>query len=1200
MTTTTTTADKRKNIENIYPLSPMQQGILFHTLLAPEAGTYVPQIVLTLKGELDAAVLKQAWQQAVNQHNVLRAAFYWEQRDDPFQVVYRHADLAWVEQDWRSQKPNLHATHLKVFLDCNQTQSFNLQKPPLMRVALIQLSDRCHLIWAYHHLILDGWSAANVLKTVFGRYLAMVEQSSLDREVGLSKERLTKPAPKVAFTPSPPNSSIPPLLHPSTPYTTYLTWLQSQDLAAAETFWQTYLKGFREPTTLPIFTPISTQAKAFNGSQSEQQRVLATEPTAQLRAFAQQYQLTLNTLIQCAFGVLMSRYCDRDDVVFGATCAGRPPTLPGSESMVGLFINTLPVRVRIPESEPIVPWLQQFQRDRSETSTYEYSALMSVQEWSEIPAGQALFDCLLVVENYPVDASLLSGQSALQLEAVQFIEWTHFPLTLLVSVGERLTLTAKYSRDGQRPAQKGHRVSEEAISRLLAHLEMLLMGLTTHAGPVQTLPLLTPEEYTQLALWNQTDVDYPLDRCLPEWIEAQAQKTPNAVALWFEVPGQDEISSLTYSVLNRRANQIAHYLQSLGVGPEIPVAVCVERSPDMVIALLGILKAGGVYMPLDPSYPRDRLAWMLEDATPLVLITHAATDTLQTDLPDQPKRVNLTAVHPNLQKHPITPPSHHLDPDNSIYILYTSGSTGRPKGVINTHRGLVNRLCWMQDAYALTPTDRVLQKTPLSFDVSGWELFWPLMTGASLVLARPEGHKDSAYLTDLIQKQSITTLHFVPAMLTAFLETPEAADCKSLKRVICSGEALSTHLQTQFFQTFPTVELHNLYGPTEAAIDVTAWNCRKSDLLSDQLAPTTVPIGYPITNTQIYLLDSRDRLVPPGIPGELHIGGVGVARGYLKRADLTAERFVANPFCQRTEFKIHPPIHRSTERSRQSSSTLYRTGDRARYCSKGTLEYLGRIDHQVKLRGFRIELGEIEAVLVQHPSVSQAVVLLREDAPVNPLLVAYVVLKADNKGPGVKSQASEVSKEQKTEKNEEPRTENEEQTPNSKLQTPNSSSLQSSTLLPFLSQHLPAYMLPSQFVELEALPLLPNGKVNRKVLPSPAQSERVASRSPETDTEVRIANIWRAVLRLEKVGADDNFFELGGNSLSATRVNTRLCKGFELDVPLREMFERPTIAELAVYIDAMQMTLSQPTVAAATPTTVQTRAQVAGRKEIEL
>ena len=549
---------------------------------------------------------------------------------------------------------------------------------------------------------------------------------------------------------------------------------------------------------------------------------------------------------------------------------------------------------------------------------------------------------------------------------------------------------------------------------------------------------------------------------------------------------------------------------------------------------------------------------VLEDSQATVLITTSAL---------LPGRM-VGSAHPTVQivdlmgdltpitHHPTTPPPHHSpSPSHPISLLYTSGSTGRPKGVINTHRGLVNRLCWMQDAYPLTASDRVLQKTPLSFDVSAWELFWPLITGASLVLAKPAGHKDSAYLVELIQQQRITTLHFVPAMLAAFLEAPNLAQCTSLKRVICSGEALPHRLQTQFFQTLPNVELHNLYGPTEASIDVTAWACQPCP---DSPPTATVPIGRPIVNTQIYLLDSRDRPVPPGIPGELHISGVGLARGYLNRPDLTAEKFVPNPFFQGTgngeqgmgnkEQGTFPTPYSLLP---TPYSLLYKTGDLAHYRPDGTLEFLGRIDHQVKLRGFRIELGEIEAVLTQHPDVSQAVVALREDAG-EPQLVAYIVLNFE---------LSILNFEFKTQ--------------NSKLKT-------------YLSPHLPPHMVPSQFVTLDALPLLPNGKVNRKALPKPDRPTRAAARSPQTATEQKIAGIWQEVLKLAQVGAEDNFFELGGNSLSATRVNTRLRKAFELEMPLRVMFERPTIAELAVHIDAMQMTLNQPV------------AEAAGRKEIEL
>jgi len=1157
--------DKRKNIANIYPLSPMQQGILFHTLLAPESGIYVPQIVLTLEGELNATALHQAWQQAVTHHDVLRTAFYWEQRDEPFQVVYRQAELLWVQQDWRDHPPELQATRLQIFLDSNQTQPFNLHTPPLMRLALIQVGNhKHHLICAYHHLILDGWSAANLLRTVFTQYFS-VTGSPLKK--GAQPCAPTDPSPRY------------PIPYPQTPpYTTYLTWLQSQDSTAAQTYWQTYLHGFQEPTPLPIWITPSPQSAAPGEHRTEQQHRLSLDQTAQLRTFAQQHQLTLNTLIQGAFGLLLSRYCDQDDVVFGATSAGRPPAIPGSEAMVGLFINTLPVRVQVSEDIEVVTWLQQLQGDRATASAYDYSSLMDVQTCSELPTGQSLFDCLLVVENYPVNTDMLAGQSALVLTDVRFIEWTHFPLTLLVSTGERLSLTAKYSQN---------RVTDDAIHRLLTHLENLLLGLTTH-NRLRDVPLLTPTEQAQIHLWNQTATDYPLDCTLPELIEAQVECTPEAVAVIFK----DE--TLTYRNLDTQAHQLARYLQTLGVGPETPVAVCIERSFDLVIALLAILKAGGAYLPLDPEYPPERLAFMLEDSQAAVLITTSAL------LPGQ----MVCSAHPTVQivdlmgdltpitHHPTNPPLHHSpSPQSPISLLYTSGSTGRPKGVINTHRGLVNRLCWMQDAYPLTASDRVLQKTPLSFDVSAWEFFWPLITGACLVLAKPAGHKDSAYLVELIQQQHITTLHFVPAMLAAFLEAPGVAQCTSLKRVICSGEALPRRLQTQFFQTLPNVELHNLYGPTEASIDVTAWTCHPSP---DAPLTATVPIGRPIANTQIYLLDSRDRPVPPGIPGELHISGVGLARGYLNQPDLTAEKFVPNPFgkggarckvqgagtVEGTGYKVQGENPEPYTVNREPY-TLYKTGDRARYRPDGTLEYLGRIDHQVKLRGFRIELGEIEAVLTQHPDVSQAVVMLREGIAGEPQLVAYIVKAEGCKVQGVRKVQGTGYKVQG--ENPEPYTLN----PEPYTHHPITPSPHHPIPL-YLSAHLPPHMVPSQFVTLDALPLLPNGKVNRKALPKPDRPTRAAARSPQTVTEQKIAGIWQEVLKLAAVGADDNFFELGGNSLSATRVNTRLRKVFELEMPLRVMFERPTVAELAVHIDAMQMTLNQPV------------AEAAGRKEIEL
>ncbi|MEM9163926.1 MAG: amino acid adenylation domain-containing protein, partial [Cyanobacteria bacterium P01_F01_bin.4] len=871
---------KQTTIEDIYPLSPMQQGLLFHTLLSPTAGTYVPQIVLSFSEQLDSQLLKQAWQCVLDRHSILRTGFYWEQREQPFQVVYRKAALPWIEQDWRHLSATEQSAKLAVLLACDRSEPFNLNKPPLMRLTWVRLGEdladqhppveaHYHLIWCYHHLILDGWSTSQILKEVFQHYFSLTG----------TLPQVSVPAPR--------------------PYGDYIAWLNQQDATAAQGFWQTYLRGWDGPTPLPILQTGQPVEQTAQNTLSEQQRVFSTETTQHLRDFAQHYKITLNTLMQGALGLLLSRYDDTHDVVFGATCAGRSAGPSGALSMVGLFINTLPVRVQIDPQATVATWLQNLGAQQADTMAYEYISLRDLQTW--VNGGHSLFDCLLVFESYPVAAEMFQTQTQFKLKGIQFNEWTHFPLTLLMAEGDNLTLTAKYRTE---------QVSSDEIARLLDHLSTLIIALSkTPQGCLRDISLLSPAEQKQLAEWNHTDIDYPLDQPLPDLLAAQAQKTPDAVAVVFAE------QSLTYRTLHQRANQLAHALQQRGIGPRHRVAIYLERSLTMVVAILAVIKAGAAYVPLDPDYPASRLAWMLKDADVSAILIDKTLD-----LPP------LTGTVPSIDvsqasQQPGTEPQPALHHEDSVYIIYTSGSTGQPKGVINTHRGLVNRLCWMQETYGLTACDRVLHKTPLSFDVSVWELFWPLLTGATLVIAKPGGHKDSAYLVNTIQQQQITTLHFVPSMLSAFLEAPDVSTCTTLKRVICSGEALSPDLQKQFFEKLPEAELHNLYGPTEAAIDVTAWQCQPGE--------STVPIGRPIANTQIHLLDSDNHPVPIGIPGELHIGGVGVARGYLNQPKLTAERFIPNPFMDADKVgNAHPtpsPFPLSP------SPFLYKTGDLARY-----------------------------------------------------------------------------------------------------------------------------------------------------------------------------------------------------------------------------------------------------------------------------
>ncbi|MCC5667068.1 AMP-binding protein [Nostoc sp. CHAB 5784] len=1130
--------DKRQNIENIYPLSPMQQGMLFHTLLTPQAGVYVPQVCLNLEGKLDVNAMQTAWQEVIRNHAALRSAFYWEQRDKPFQVVFRQVEFPWTFLDWRELSYKEQQARLEEFLEGDRSLGFDLKEPPLMRFTLIQLDKSQHtLIWTQHHLILDGWSSALVIQQ-FQHYYH-------------SPSRYPNPRP----------------------YGEYIAWLQQQDQAAAKTFWQKQLQGFITPTSLPI----SQKLRTTQPSLQSEMRSLNPDQTATLQTWAKQHQLTLNTVLQGAFALLLSRYCNTTDVVFGATSSGRPATLPGVQSMVGLFINTLPVRVQVSPQTNLVEWLQKLQAQQAESWQYEYTSLLEIQEWSELPRGTPLFESILVFENYPVDTSGVQGNQDLRIVNIQSIEWTSFPLTVLVSVGNKLSVNLKYDRT---------RFAPVAMTQLLEHFCLLLESMIVHSGQnLGTIPLLTHQEREQIIQWNQTQTDYP-QKCIHHQFEAQVARTQDSIAVVF---GEQQ---LTYRELNQRANQLAHYLQNLGVQPETLVGIYLERSLLMVIGILAILKAGAAYVPLERDYPTQRLGYILSETEVSVILTQASL--LDPLLPPfqrgvggiSYKAVCLDRDWQQISQHPQHNISTSVNLDNTIYVIYTSGSTGQPKGVINTHRGLSNRLFWMQQQYGLQTSERVLQKTPFSFDVSVWEFFFPLLNGACLVMAKPGGHRDPKYLVELIDREQITTLHFVPAMLGVFLEAleplpnpplskgreleplpnpplskgrvpdraggvlstqPKTCCCQSLKRVICSGEALSLEMQNRFFQRLDA-QLHNLYGPTEAAIDVTYYQCQPDDDLQ------TVPIGRPIANTQIYLLDDHLQLVPVGVPGELYIGGVGVARGYWKRPDLTAERFVPNPFIG--EWGVGSGEWGVGDEGGGRNNPcpmpiLYKTGDRARYLRDGNIEYLGRLDNQVKIRGLRIELGEIEAVLNQHPAVQQALVKLHPDQTDNLRLVAYIVQKSASQEPTLTEELRE-----------------------------------------FLANLLPDYMLPSVFVILEELPLLPNGKVNRQALPPP-EDIRDASQIllPRYPTEAIIANVWADVLRLEKVGVHDNFFELGGNSLSAIRVSARLREAFQLDLPLGSLFEKPTLAGLAERIEILQKSVQQ---MQTTPTAAP------GRKEIEL
>ena len=1045
----------KKGLEDAYPLSPIQAGILFHTLYDASPEAYVVQLAWTLRGELDIPMFTRAWQAVVDRHPILRTAFEQDRLEEPLQIVKRRVPVAIAQLDISALSTDEQAARIDRYSTEDRRKGFDPARAPLMRWSLLRLSDDAHrFIWSSHHLLLDGWSTQLVVKEVFALY---------DAFLGGDEPRLERVAP----------------------YGEYIGWIRRQSQAPAEAFWRDRLQGISAPTPLGVDRPIGPGAGENYG---ELRFELSEGDSGVLAAFARKHKLTVSTLVQGAWALLLSRYSREDDVVFGSTVSGRSAAVPGIDRMVGLFINTLPVRAKIGPAQTTLAFLSQLQEEQSVLREHEHSPLVDVQGYSAVPRGTPLFESLLVFENYPVEESVKRGARGFSVTEPRFIERPPYPLTVIAVF--RSTLFFRIGFDLSR-------FDEATIVRLTGHLHTLLLGMA--AAPeslVAALPILPAvERHTLITEWNATAFAYPDDACIHEVFEAQAARTPDAVALVFE--GQ----SLSYRDLNGRANRLAHALRKRGVGPDVLVGVCMDRSIEMVVALYGILKAGGAYVPFDPEYPRERLSFMLEDTRVPVVLSQFHLDGV---LPEHGAQViRLDAEWASIAGESGSNPARAgLTLDNRAYAIFTSGSTGRPKGALNAHRGILNRLQWMQRAYGLGAGDRVLQKTPFSFDVSVWEFFWPLMFGATLVVAKPEGHKDPAYLAALIEEQAITTTHFVPSMLKAFVDDLVPGRCPSLSKVFCSGEALPAPLVSAFFAKITGSELHNLYGPTEAAVDVTYFACHAGDAI--------VPIGRPVDNTQIYLLDERREPVPQGVRGELYIGGVQVGRGYLNRPELTAERFVDDPF------------------SAAPGARLYRTGDVARYLATGDIEYLGRADFQVKIRGFRIELGEIEAALGEHPAVSEVAVLAREDAPGEKRLVAYLVLHGDK--------------------------------------APSASELRT-----FLEGRLPAYMVPSAFVTLEAFPLSAAGKLDRRALPAPegaGLSERVYV-APRGPVEESLTGIFAEVLRQDAgtVGAHDGFFELGGHSLLATQVMSRLRAAFGVELPLRSIFDAPTPAALARLVE---------------------------------
>jgi amino acid adenylation domain-containing protein/non-ribosomal peptide synthase protein (TIGR01720 family) len=1042
-------------VEDVYPLTPAQQGILFHALAAPGSGVYVNQLTCRIRG-LEPADFARAWQRLTDRHTPLRTAFSWQESTQPVQIVFNRAMLPWTEHDWRGVPAVEQEKRWRDLLEEDRRRGFDLAQPPLIRISLARLHDDVYqFVWTHHHLVLDGWSLPLVLREVVALYAA---------------ERLGKPAP-----PQPKR------------YRDYVAWLLKQDLGKAGAFWRRTLSGFTAPTPLPV----SSLAGSASG-QGEQRLTLTEAKTASLEGMVRQHGLTLNTVVQLAWAVLLGRCADQTDIVFGQVVAGRPEDVPGSESMIGMFINTLPVRVNLDENQKLVACLHALLTQQAEQRQYEYAPLVRVQGWSNVPRGTPMFQTLLAFENYPVDRALKEGGPTFAVDGIRSREQVNYPVTLTAVPGPSLKLMIAYDRT---------KVDDPAAERILAHLQIILEAMA--ANPDQRLGELSllkaAERRLVLEEWSGTHASYPLDGRIHDLIGQSARRRPDKVAVAYEA------KALTYAALDIQANRLAHFLRRQGVGPDKTVGICLERSIDMVVAVLGVLKAGGAYVPLNPEHASDRLKLVLGNAEAVLTLTHRSLRAKHGDL-GRPA-ICLDDASTRIQDELDSDPDVKVSGHSLAYILYTSGSTGEPKGVMVSHANLVNAWYAWNETYSLTEwSPTYLQLANFSFDVWPGDFVRALCSGGKLVLCPSDTLLDADKLHALIVRENVEAIEIVPAVMRNLMSHLEITGRRldSLRLLVVGADVWRAGEHEKLKQLVgPRTRVLNSYGVTEATIDSSYFEGDVSNLPADAV----VPIGRPFPNTRYYVLDKRMQPVPAGIAGELYIGGPGLARGYAGRPDLTAERFVPSPF------------------STEPAARLYKTGDSARWNSHGVVEFLGRIDHQVKVRGLRIELGEIEAVLARHPAVREAAVLAREDVPGDKLLVAYVAPRAP---------------------------------------------LGVTELRSFAAKSLPDYMIPSAFVFLPSLPLTTSGKLNRQALPPPdVLRPELANEftAPRTPVEEQMAAIWADLLKLDRVGAHDNFFELGGHSLLAARAVNKMSRTFNVQVPIRALFENSTLSHLAAWID---------------------------------
>ncbi|MDY8023490.1 amino acid adenylation domain-containing protein [Paenibacillus polymyxa] len=1037
-------------LENVYALTPMQKGMLFHSLMDAESGAYFEQTTFDLQGRFQADIFQDSLNHLAQRHEIFRANFISGWQDEPVQVIFRRKDVGFRCEDLRHLDEQERDAYVQEFIRKDKAAGFDLSRDALMRVAILRTGDEdYYFVWSSHHILMDGWCVALVTDEVFEAYFAAVEH----RE------------PKLA---------------PVTPYSQYIEWLEAQDVEAAASYWKDYLFGYDQQTSIPTG---KVGVKADDAQFEHILCDLGKDLTGRMEMVAKQYHVTANTLLQTAWGLLLQKYNGSDDAVFGGVVSGRPADISGIENMVGLFINTIPIRIRSGAEDTFADLIRTNQKQALTSQDYETYPLYEIQALSE--QKQDLINHIIVFENYPVEEQVEQlgegAESDFEIRNAGMIEQTNYDFNLVVMPQEAMKIRFEYN---------AKRYDREAVERTQGHLIQLLEQVVAKPDiRVQELDIVTAQEREQiLSVWGDTAAEYPSEQTIHGLFETQTAQTPEQAALFFE--GEQ----LTHRELNERANRLARTLRSQGVTKDRLVGLMTERSVDLIVGILGILKAGGAYVPIDPTYPEERIRYMLDDSGAKLLLT-------------QNHLVDKVAFDGNVLVLDGAQGVYHEDgsnleslsgPNDLAYVIYTSGTTGQPKGVMLEHRGLCNLKTYFDQTLKIRTSDHTLLFASYSFDAACWEIFQALFCGATLYVPTSETILDYERFEHYMTEHQITVAT-LPPTYAVYLQ-PERMP--NLRILFTAGSASSTEL---VYKWKDQVAYYNGYGPTENSVATSIW-----PVSEDERAGQLISIGRPLPNHRVYMVDVHGHLAPTGVAGELCVSGPGLARGYLERPELTAEKFVPNPFAA----------------GEVGYERMYRTGDLARWMPDGNIEYLGRIDHQVKIRGYRIELGEVEAQILKVEDVQEVIVLAQADEQGQNQLVAYYVAERD---------------------------------------------VSVGELRSLLGEELPNYMVPSYLVQLEQMPLTPNGKIDRKALPAPEGSLQSGADyvAPRTWVEVKLAQIWQDVLGLAQVGVKENFFEIGGHSLRATTLASKIHKELNKPLPLRSIFEAPTIEQLAAVMEGL-------------------------------